>query len=176
MEEILLRFPHLSEEIFNLLDNKSLGKSKKVDRHWNVYIAKQKFISIRIIKITVGRFQKVGPEWNKLLSKSTTKTTTDLQKAVQLFYLEQKISQGRSKRTIFHNLNMPNGITPLHIAAFSGDLDLLKIILGENKNTKEMIGDVPNFTTQLTMDTWRHVKYLRKQLVETYMVRLPFMK
>ena len=172
MEEILLRFPHLSEEIFDLLDNKSLGKSRKVDRHWNVYIAKQKFYSIRIIKITVGRFQKVGPEWNKLLSKSTTKTTTDLQKAVQLFYLERKISPGRS----FRNYNMPNGITPLHIAAFSGDLDLLKTILEKNKNTKDMIGDVPNFTTQLTMDTWRHVKHLRKQLVETYMVRLPFMK
>ena len=174
MEDILLRFPHLSEKIFDLLDNKSLGKSRKVDRHWNVYIATQKFYSIRIIKITVGRFQKVGPEWTNLLSKSTTKTTTDLQKAVQLFYLEKKISQGRSKRTTFCNWN--NGITPLHIAAFSGDIDLLKTILEENKNTKEMIGDVPNFTTQLTMDTWRHVKHLRKQLVETYMVRLPFMK
>ena len=118
----------------------------------------------------------MGPEWNKLLSKSTTKTTTDLQKAVQLFYLERKISSGRSKHTIFRNYMMPNGITPLHIAAFSGNLDLLKTILENNKNTKDMIGDVPNFTTQLTMEAWRHVKHLRKQLVETYMVRLPFMK
>ena len=133
MEEIILRFPHLSDKIFNLLDNKSLEKSRKVDRYWNVYIAKQKFYSIRIIKTTVERFQEVGPEWNKFFVKSTIKTITNLQQAVQFFYLEQKMSQTGSKSRIFCSLKMPNGITPLHIAAYSGDLVLLKTILGNNQ-------------------------------------------
>jgi hypothetical protein len=132
MEEILSRFSHLSEEIFNLLDNNSLRKSRKVDRYWNVYIAEQKFYSIRIIKTTLENFQEVGPEWNKLFIKSTTKTITDLQKAVQLFYLDQKISPEGSQCSILCSLNMPNGITPLHIAAYRGDLGLLRMILDEN--------------------------------------------
>ena len=101
MEEIILRFPHLSDKIFNLLDNKSLEKSRKVDRYWNVYIAKQKFYSIRIIKTTMERFQKVGPEWETLFVKSTTKTIRDLQKVVQLFYLEQNVSRGARRCTIY---------------------------------------------------------------------------
>ena len=138
MEEIILRFPHLNERIFNLLDNNSLEKSRKSDRYWNVYIAKQKFYIIRIIKRTVELFQDLGPEWNKVLVKSMTKTITDLQKAVQLFYEEHKavcitrnISEysRESNCTIYCSLKYPNKITPLHIAAYSGDLDLLKTIL-----------------------------------------------
>ena len=94
MEKILLRFSHLREKIFNLLDNKGFEKSREVDRYWNFYIAKQKFYSSRIIKTTMERFQKVGPEWERLFVKSTTKKIRDLQKLVELFYLEQKVSRG----------------------------------------------------------------------------------
>ena len=159
MEEILLRFPHLSEKIFNLLDNNGLEKSKEVDKYWNVYIAKQKFYSIRIIKTTMERFQKVGPEWETLFVKSTRKTIRDLQKVVQLFYLEQNVSQGARRCTIYcsldeqlfnkypssyRSLNIPSGITPLHIAAYSDDLDLLKTIFERNlENKKDDWGCTP---------------------------------
>ena len=73
MEKILLRFSHLREKIFNLLDNKGFEKSREVDRYWNIYINEQKFYKIRKIKATVERFQEVGPAWNILFAKSTTK-------------------------------------------------------------------------------------------------------
>ena len=133
MEEIILRFSHLSEKIFNLLDNNGLEKSRKVDRYWNVYIAKQKFYSIRIIKTTVEQFQEVGPAWNTLFAKCTTKSITGLLKALQCFYLEQKMSQGLTNCTLVYSLNSPKGITPLHIAAYSGDLVLLKAIFERNQ-------------------------------------------
>ena len=139
MEQIILRFPHLSEKIYNLLDNKGLEKSRKVDRYWNIYIANQKFYYIRITKTIleldheVLGIQEVGPAWNKLFVKCATKTIADLLKAVQLFYLEQKISHGLTTCTIFYSLNLPKGITPLHIAAYSGNLDLLKAIFQRNQ-------------------------------------------
>ena len=50
MEEVFLRFPHLSETIFDLLDNKSLAKSKKVNKSWYFYLDSQKFLQTRIRK------------------------------------------------------------------------------------------------------------------------------
>ena len=142
MEEIILRFSHLSEKIFNLLDNNGVEKSRRVDRYWNIYIAKQKFYNIRIIKAILEkiqkvwileRFQLVGPAWNTLFANSTTSMITDLLKAVQLFYSEQKMSHKMTNCTIFYSLNVPKGITPLHIAAYSGNLDLLKSIFERNQ-------------------------------------------
>ena len=48
MEEILLRFPHLSENIFNSLDNKSLADCKEVSKSWYFYLHGQKFLQLRI--------------------------------------------------------------------------------------------------------------------------------
>ena len=50
MEEAFLRFPHLSETIFDLLDNKSLAASKEVSKSWYFYLDSQKFLQTRIIK------------------------------------------------------------------------------------------------------------------------------
>ena len=58
MEQIILRFPHLGQGIFDLLDNNDLEKSREVDRYWNIYIAEQKFYSIRIIKGTIHILRK----------------------------------------------------------------------------------------------------------------------
>ena len=49
MEEVLLRFSHLGENIFDLLDNKSLFKCRKICRTWSSFIADQKFPWIRVI-------------------------------------------------------------------------------------------------------------------------------
>ena len=145
MEEILSRFPHLSQRIFNLLDNNGLEKSKEVDRYWNTYIAEQKFYSIRIIKATLKQFQEVGPTWNALFAQSLTKMIIDLQKTVQTFYQEHKrIAYSRvSNCLIYCSLKFPCcfkvqehsqlQITPLHIAAYSGDLDLLKYVRERNQ-------------------------------------------
>ena len=149
MEEILLRFPHLSQRIFDLLDNNGLEKSKEVDRYWNIYIVEQKFYSIRIIKATVKQFQEVGPAWNALFAQSTTKIITDLQKAVQTFYEEHKHTTYSqvSNCTIYCSLKFPNSklpITPLHIAAYIGDLDLLKYVRERNQEyTKDYWGCTP---------------------------------
>ena len=50
MEEAFLRFPHLSERIFDSVDNKSLSNCKGVSKSWYDYLDAQKFLETRIIK------------------------------------------------------------------------------------------------------------------------------
>ena len=73
MEQAFLRFPHLSENIFDSLDNKSLADCKEVSKSWYFYLDVQKFLQPRIIKANkikyvekaIGEiradFRKLGP-------------------------------------------------------------------------------------------------------------------
>ena len=38
MEEIILRFPHLAEKIFQKLTNEGLARSREVERLWQKFI------------------------------------------------------------------------------------------------------------------------------------------
>ena len=49
MAEILLRFSHLGEEIFDSLDNKNLVICRKVCRTWKSFIVDHKFFWVRVI-------------------------------------------------------------------------------------------------------------------------------
>ena len=53
MEEVLLRFHYIGEEIFDSLDDKSFEKCKKVSRSWKNFIGNphQKFLWIKTIKV-----------------------------------------------------------------------------------------------------------------------------
>lgn len=59
MEETFLRFPHLSEAIFDSLGNKSLAACKEVSESWYVYLGTQKFLETRIIKANTKHVEKV---------------------------------------------------------------------------------------------------------------------
>ena len=60
METLNLRFPHLSEMIFDHLDNQSLSNCKNVRKTWSIYIGEQKFYGIRNIKEAVKNFHKLS--------------------------------------------------------------------------------------------------------------------
>ena len=51
MDEIILRFPHLAEQIFSELDNKSLAKCRETDRSWQDVINVEKSYKQRIKKM-----------------------------------------------------------------------------------------------------------------------------
>ena len=50
MEEVLIRFPHLGENIFQKLDSKSLIKCKNVDRTFNNFLKVEKSSYFRVIQ------------------------------------------------------------------------------------------------------------------------------
>ena len=62
MEEVFLRFPHLSENIFGSLKSEFLAKSKLVCRSWYNYLDDQKFLQIRAdkVKLVIETVEKFG--------------------------------------------------------------------------------------------------------------------
>ena len=127
MEELIVRFPHLSEAIYDFIDNQSLSNCVKVDRYWQNYLRNQKFFEIRIIKATVKQFHNMGETWNKIFKSASTEIIFAFGNAVQFFY--QKNS----------NLDYHEDINPIHVAAATGKLSLLIAIQEKlGKRTLEM--------------------------------------
>ena len=58
MQEVFFRFHHLSETIFDSLDNKSLANCKKVSKSWYFYLDNQKFLQPRIIKANIKKVEE----------------------------------------------------------------------------------------------------------------------
>ena len=59
MEEIILRFPHIGEQIFKLLDDKSLAESREVSRSWQQFINEEKFYYQTIAKMIEEKKQEL---------------------------------------------------------------------------------------------------------------------
>ena len=51
MEQIILRFPHLAQQIFQILNNQGLSKCREGDRLWRTFIDKRNYPWIRIVNI-----------------------------------------------------------------------------------------------------------------------------
>ena len=56
MEDLIMRFPHLAEKIFDTLENKSLTTCREVSKSWNNFVCKKKFFLIRFIEKVVVSF------------------------------------------------------------------------------------------------------------------------
>ena len=84
MEELAYRFPHSCENVLKSLDDGNIATFRKVGRFWQKYLDKQKFVKIRIIKATVGKFHSIGESWNRVFETANTKTIADLQDLVEI--------------------------------------------------------------------------------------------
>ena len=68
MEEVFLRFPHLSEDIFNALDNKTFATCKEVSKVWYNYLDDdQKFVQERRVGIIKKIIKKFKPDFQQNL-------------------------------------------------------------------------------------------------------------
>ena len=73
LEDFFLKFPHLTEEIFDHLENTSLAECRKVSRSWQSYLDEQKILQVRIIRSIVRKHQEVDETgWGKILNLSNT--------------------------------------------------------------------------------------------------------
>ena len=131
MEEVNLRFQHISEQIFNCLSNASLTNCQEVCRSWNDLLIGKKFLQTRIILETVKKTHKVGKSWFEVFKKCNTKTITDLRVAVEHLY-----------HGIFASYREDIDLSPLHVAAAFGQLTLFNDILHkvENQFPLDVIG------------------------------------
>ena len=133
MEEVPLRFPHIGEQIFEILDNKTLANCKKVCRYWNTFIEDQKFHWIRIIEehdekslsVIIGSKLNISKK-RKLFRKIRMK---DIRKFAKKLILEEKSTRNSS----------------LHIAAKTGEFAIFDIMLKVQRfgNPKNWMGETP---------------------------------
>ena len=87
MDNVLLRFPHLGESIFEQLDNESLAKSREVCDFWRIFINDQKLPWIRMIKSYI----KVLDPWQELIKISRVETLQEMACTVHQYYIENDI-------------------------------------------------------------------------------------
>ena len=115
------------------LENKSLTTCREVSRSWDNFVHRKKFFLIRVIKGEVEYFHALGNDWKKIFDKGTTATIADLRNGVGQFY-------GKGNILTYHK-----GLTPSHVAAGTGKLELLKSIekITGDENPKDGEGWTP---------------------------------
>ena len=144
MEEAFLRFPHLSENIFDSLDNKSLADCKEVSKSWYFYLDTQKFLQTRIIQNvedTIDRIQiidfKCGPH---SFTDIDTKSIMGNAKNGQFDLANRRIME-----KIKEHYKCDTRKSAFHRAAVRGHFNVVKYIMdrAEDKNPADWIGDTP---------------------------------
>ena len=127
METLTLKFPHLSEMIFDHLNNQSLYNCKIVSKTWSIYIGDQKFYGVRIIKETVKKFHKLSEPWLEVFKKANSGNIMELRNCLDQFYEERREKRHFNKE-----------VTPLHVSANAGNILLYKAIhkLAKNKQPR----------------------------------------
>ena len=108
METLFQRFSHLSEDVFESVDNQSLAKCQEVSLQWYEFLEKQKFREIRIIKSIIEPFQEVGDTWKKVFKSATSQNIMDLGLAVDLYF---------QKSTHIKRMSMIKDSSPHHVVA-----------------------------------------------------------
>ena len=139
MDTLTVRFPHLSDMIFDNLNNQSLVSCKIVSKTWSIYIGEQKFYGIRIIEENVPKckYQKLSKPWFEVFKKANTETIMELKNSFGQF------KEARKNPNIGYEYNTE--ITPLHVSACAGNILLYESIhkLAQNKQPRCENGNEP---------------------------------
>ena len=77
LDEMMLRFPHLVQDVFEELDNKNLANCRNLSRSCCNFIANEKFYWVRKIQNCV-RMTKFQQQWNKILENIPTQDAEEI--------------------------------------------------------------------------------------------------
>ena len=70
IEEQMKIFPHITEQIFDYLDIRSLNRCREVRKSWKIFIETSRFSSVKMIKAIVQQLQpsiEIQSQWNRFL-------------------------------------------------------------------------------------------------------------
>ena len=183
MEEVFLRFSHLSENIFQLLNIESLAKSKEVCISWYQYLDDQKFLHARAIKIKsvietvkkLGHVQKDYPRENTL-NIETSKQIIDDARNWNFDLVHDKIMKSINfmyHETFYRGAYFYHGL-PFFIAAYEGHFEVVKYLVDnlEDKNPKSdnHFGETPLHTAASTVDSTYSIKSFNRINVLKYIM------
>ena len=143
MEEILLRFPVIAQQIFEQLDNQDLIKFREVDMTFCSSIDQNRLIWTRMIKKYIKDNNKFRKSWKLVMEKVQVKTLEDLALTTKKFgieyeeMLEYQSVMLKARGQVGHMSPQivipplffdPQDCAPQHIVAKCGSLALYKFI------------------------------------------------
>ena len=167
LDEMMLRFPHIVQDIFQELDDKSLTNCRNVSKACCDFIDNEKFYLVRKIQncVSMNEFQQ---QWKKVLRNIPTESTKKIFVAVEQFVendlnrkklqwspLHIAAEQGNLEfckyiieKTKEHNPKRQDGITAFHMATHNGCQEICKLIFDnlEDKNPADNKGITPFHT------------------------------
>ena len=159
MEDLFLRFSHLSENIFQFLNSESLVKSKEVCIYWYQYLDDQKFLHARANKVKsiietvkkLGHVQKYHSRKN-ILDIETSKQIINDARNWNFDLVHDKIMKSINSMyvgTLNRGAYFYHGL-PFFIAAYEGHFEVVKYLVDnlEDKNPKsdKHFGETPLHT------------------------------
>ena len=116
MGDMLIRFPHISEKIFNSLDNQNLIICKQVSRSWNDFIDRKKFFWIRNVQKCVKKYNKEYNEcpkkWNSYFQNCNVETVRKFANSIRSLISSAKKVELEYGQPVLHQ-----GLTLLHFTA-----------------------------------------------------------
>ena len=113
MEEVLLRFPHLGQNIFKSLADQDLAQSREISQMWKHFLDVEKFFAIRKIR---AFFMKLPISLEKALKQSTFEQVKEMVSTIQEF------------QEMWHS-----EMSPLHDAVAMQDYKIFWEIFDESK-------------------------------------------
>ena len=146
MEQVLLRFPHLGQNIFNALTNEDLAQSREICQMWKFFIDFEKFFAIRKIQTF---FIQLPTNLEKALNQSTFDQVKEMASTIQKFQEMWNSDMSplhdaaaMQNCTIFEeifdesNIDVSKGeeLTPLQMATGKGYLAICKLIRNNENN------------------------------------------
>ena len=118
MNELMIRFPHLMEQILRKLDHESLVKSKGVARIWKEFINNTKYSWVRIVKIPT--ILQGGNTYLHLAAKHNQ---------IDVF---EEILKGEAEKDIVNN----SGYSPFLMACLFGSLSIAEFLMKKSEQFK----------------------------------------
>ena len=157
MEDMLCKFPHLGQQIFKKLSNKSLAICKKVTRSWEYFIINEKFYKQKVY-YTIKQKERDSKGRTPLHIAAEEGKVSECKLIIE--NVEDKHPKDHSGRTplylaarkghlsvcqlIVNNVKDKNskinngGCMPLHVAAYYGHFEVFKLIFEKVEDTNPL--------------------------------------
>ena len=152
MKALMIRFPHLMEQILQKLDNKSLVKSREVAKIWQEFIDETKYPWVRIVKIPTirkdlphtylhlaAKHSQIGV-FEEILDGEADKSVVDDEGytpfLIACLYGQIRIAEVLMTKSVELKIDLCRkskwGITAFHLACISGNSELAEMIMNNS--------------------------------------------
>ena len=146
MEEMLWRFPHIGQEIFQQLNDQSLSECREISQSWQEFINNEKFYKKRIKEMIEKHTKDYNDESvHYYCGGSTKETLTPLHSAALTGQFQMFINIIQEDLVEDINVKNERSVTPFHLAALKGHFLICKYIVEEIAviNPRDWLGNTP---------------------------------